>query len=640
MPTSAHKAAAAAPATAAPATVAATAAAPVPTPPVSAIPSLVGTMPVPPHASPWASCCLPTAPTLVSRTLRCPDCGEQFASREAQLLHQLNSGAPHAAAPPTTSAAASAVAAAAAAAAAPPTPSAPAAADGGIAAAITAAITAAVASATAAAAGGSGAAGGVAAAPTDGFAPKHGVRVLRSALDVAMVVPMLHAEAAVALDLEGELTPGAAQGIDLMQLYLPSIDLVLLIHSATIGAADVSRLLGPWLTSAAHVKVLCDCRADAEALRDCLGVRLQGVCDVQVLHAVLNRQLKQLPVAAVGASAVPAFFFPTGLHRLAAQCGGEAIGEHIAQLKTHFSRVFDESSGASGAEGRPFGSLPLSAEAATYAASDAWHTWLVYETLWPKAAADGLGAVVVAISERRACDFRDCPGGREKWEAAMAQAKERRLESRERRSGPRDAKDGKGARAEGGAEKRQKRSVAAPSPADKGDKGDTGDKGDKGDKKLSKRDQRKLEKKLTKGPPPGKVMCEACNVQMDDVPSQLRAHRAGKRHQLASSIVARKAACPLLLEWRPETSSKEVNPLSAHELRGAIEKFGALRKMDMAPSRLANGRWSATVEFCETASAAHVVAQKLLVVGDKAVTSGPVDALQADEQPNKKQRVQ
>jgi hypothetical protein len=59
-------------------------------------------------------------------------------------------------------------------------------------------------------------------------------------------------------------------------------------------AHGVSRLLGPWLTSPAHHKILCDCRADSEALQVVYGVRLQGVIDVQVLHAVLSKQLPQI----------------------------------------------------------------------------------------------------------------------------------------------------------------------------------------------------------------------------------------------------------------------------------------------------------------------------------------------------------
>ena len=55
----------------------------------------------------------------------------------------------------------------------------------------------------------------------------------------------------------------------------------LLVHTASMEAHGVSRLLGPWLTSPAHHKILCDCRADSEALQVVYGVRLQGVIDVQ-----------------------------------------------------------------------------------------------------------------------------------------------------------------------------------------------------------------------------------------------------------------------------------------------------------------------------------------------------------------------
>ena len=112
----------------------------------------------------------------------------------------------------------------------------------GITAAITAAVTAAMAQ------GGMGGAGGGGGGEV--FAPKHGVRLLRSALDVAMVVPLLQGEAAVAIDLEGELTPGEGQGVDLLQLYLPSLDLVLLVHAVRPSAARNPR-------PAAHRGICC-----------------------------------------------------------------------------------------------------------------------------------------------------------------------------------------------------------------------------------------------------------------------------------------------------------------------------------------------------------------------------------------------
>jgi hypothetical protein len=124
----------------------------------------------------------------------------------------------------------------------------------------------------------------------DGFAPKHGVRLLRRRLDLQMVLPLLLANPVTALDLEGQLDPympaagvkpsgvkptpgdgvaaetagedvGAASeagngvfGVDLLQVYVPSVDLVLLIYTPDMTPAAVARILGPWLTSAAHAK--------------------------------------------------------------------------------------------------------------------------------------------------------------------------------------------------------------------------------------------------------------------------------------------------------------------------------------------------------------------------------------------------
>ena len=67
----------------------------------------------------------------------------------------------------------------------------------GITAAITAAVSAAMAQGGVGAAGAHKAAG---AGVAEQFAPKHGVRLLRNAVDLAMVVPLLHAEPVVALD--------------------------------------------------------------------------------------------------------------------------------------------------------------------------------------------------------------------------------------------------------------------------------------------------------------------------------------------------------------------------------------------------------------------------------------------------------
>ena len=40
------------------------------------------------------------------------------------------------------------------------------------------------------------------------------------------------------------------------QVYVPSVDLVLLIHTGALAAAAVQRALGPWLSSREHLKAL------------------------------------------------------------------------------------------------------------------------------------------------------------------------------------------------------------------------------------------------------------------------------------------------------------------------------------------------------------------------------------------------
>ena len=574
------------------------------------------------HAAPVAAPRAPAmsgmvrAPPVSSeRTFSCPDCGELFPSFPAQLLHQLASEPAHAplAAEPTPVAA--------------PAAGAGAGTVDGIAAAIAAAVTAAMTP------GGVGAAGAPAAvsapAPAgagavEHFAPKHGVRLLRNALDVAMIVPLLYAEPVIALDLEGDLTPGETQGVDLMQLYLPSVDLALLVHTASMEAAEVSRLLGPWLTSAAHHKILCDCRADSEALQVVYGVRLQGVIDVQVLHAVLKKEL----AAAAKPAAKPPFFFPTGLSKLAAQYGGDELGVAAGDLKTRFSAIF----GAEGrrdksiAPGRPFRQLPLTADAVAYAALDAWNTWLVHEALWPRAVAEGLSAAVVAMSERRACDFRDCADGRALWEVAMGEAKERRREGKDGKKG----REQRGKATEQRAEPRTEASGGQPTSSPQSVPREKG--------------KRARHEKPEKAGPPGKVQCEVCGIQMDDVPGTLAAHRKGKRHLLAAAVCAKQAPPPLRAEWRPEKESKEANPLGPDDVRQAFAAFGGVRSVVMAEERGANGRWSATVEFDSSAAAAHAVGCRQLIVNDKAVTSEPLGVVAlanppAVANPPKKQRV-
>ena len=150
--------------------------------------------------------------------------------------------------------------------------------------------------------------------------PLHGTRLVATTLDLQMAVPLLMASPVSSLDLEGKLydgpTEGSAEGgqgggggakgggggggggggpggggtasdpehaaqVDLLQIYLPLVDVVLLVHVCSMAPAAVRTLLGPWLNSESHLKVLCDCRADAEALSLNFQIRMRGVIDVQ-----------------------------------------------------------------------------------------------------------------------------------------------------------------------------------------------------------------------------------------------------------------------------------------------------------------------------------------------------------------------
>ena len=126
----------------------------------------------------------------------------------------------------------------------------------------------------------------------ENFAPKHGVRLLKRELDVLMVLPLLLANPVTALDMEGQLDPhykpsldnsaptqdatrtategGHKFGVDLLQIYVPSADLVLLVYTPTISITKIASILGPWLTSAGHAKV----RRATFWSASCLSIRL------------------------------------------------------------------------------------------------------------------------------------------------------------------------------------------------------------------------------------------------------------------------------------------------------------------------------------------------------------------------------
>ena len=102
--------------------------------------------------------------------------------------------------------------------------------------------------------------------------------------------------------------------------------------------------------------------------------------------------------------------------------------------------------------------------------------------------------------------------GRALWEVAMAQAKERRREGKER---------GKGPEQRSGVAEGKPAPSPRPSPREKGERG-----------------KRARHEKSEKPGPPGKVQCEVCGIQMDDVPGTLAAHCKGKRHPHAESAVS------------------------------------------------------------------------------------------------------
>ena len=131
----------------------------------------------------------PAAPGASNRVdpHRCSDCGHIFASRQAKIAHQMLSGSPYGTVWP-------------------PEPSWPDASPHGL-------------SGTDPASDAATAALLALSAPASPHAPKHGVRVLRSMLEIAMAMPLLLAEAVTAIDLEGNLLPSSPScTIDMLQV--------------------------------------------------------------------------------------------------------------------------------------------------------------------------------------------------------------------------------------------------------------------------------------------------------------------------------------------------------------------------------------------------------------------------------------
>ena len=432
--------------------------------------------------------------------------------------------------------------------------------------------------------GAGGAAEAVAAAVAGGFAPKHGVRVVRRELDLALVAPLLHAEPICALDLEGELSSGPGCAVDLIQVYLPTRDLVLLVHCADLGPGAVRAALGGWLQSRDHVKVLCDVRADAEALLHRYAIRLEGVLDVQLAHAMLSGDLPQpaagaataATTAPAAAAASPEFFYPTGLSRLVAKYGGDALGAELTALKSEFGAYF-------GAEQRPFRAWPLSARALTYAASDAWCVWLVHASLWPLAERAGLGAALRAAAEQRACEFRDVSDGRQRWETALAT---RRAEKEARRASAPAAVPAR-------------RASASPYVVS------TGRTAEAAAAEREARRERKRANRAAKVARRVLPRCECCGVDFNHA-TQLAAHNAGKRHAAAAAVAAKAEPPPLRVHCAAA-------PLDEVALRAALRRFGELRKLRVHAAK-GEKAGRALAVFKRSAGAARAVAQRKIVV--------------------------
>ena len=542
----------------------------------AAILGLAATRVAPPAAlhSPAAPVALTTL-TANGTQFKCADCGELFLSRGARVAHQMLSGAPYTAAWPPPTAAPSRLAELQAA-----LEHAVAAEDYAKAAELQpqikqlkAAIEAAAAAATATAEADSAVAAG---------APKHGVRLLRSMLEVGLALPAIQAEPLVALDLEGDLTPSATCAVDLLQVYLPSVDAVLLVHVASLPREPLAALLRPWLESPRHLKVMCDPRADSHALQFLMGIRLQGVLDVQLCHAATTGELtrvvslaaemrRQYATPAKAAAADKQLVdrglpYPTGLSRLAATYCPREVAAPVAELKGRFGALFD-------AGHSPFRTLPLSAAAASYASADVWHIWLVYEALWTTLEQGALAAPVLLASESRAGDFRDVPSGRERWDRLMALAKSHKADKRTKGANT-AANTSANAAANAAANTAASAALAAavsdgnaavaeaasaPSPA-VGVGAVVGVVGADGPSTRKKRQ--------VSGPG-----CDVCGVCFSGT-KQLDEHLQGKRHAIAAAIASAGVPRTLAIECRQA-------PLDLTAIRTSFQPYGTISRVTL-----------------------------------------------------------
>ncbi|KAL3932954.1 MAG: hypothetical protein SGPRY_000491 [Prymnesium sp.] len=332
------------------------------------------------------------------------------------------------------------------------------------------------------------------------------------------------------------------------------------------------------------------------------------------------------------------FFFPTGLSRLTYEyCGKQVcgvpshdrracknaaeLGEPLAQLKSAFSRVF-ESGGA------PFRALPLSAEATTYAASDAWHVWLVHEALRPRLEAAALTPLVLRASEcfarrvseqsvraeraaesgqpeketwlgccrqalldTRASEFRDVFNGRELWDAKMKQARRRNVSKRQR---------------------------------DEGGKMREGGQGKEGGEGGERDGERPAKRRVVRGP-----MCAEGRVRFSGE-KQLEEHRGGKHHAMVASVVGKPQPTSLML--RASVTLEESKLLSA------LSVFGEVRRLQLLPKSSKHAGFGAILEYSSSAEVGRALGPKELYVDGIKVSVVPASGRDMEARERKREK--
>lgn len=170
--------------------------------------------------------------------------------------------------------------------------------------------------------------------------------------EVAAALRTLSAEKVLSVDCEGVSLSRTGQ-LCLLQLSTPAhqgLFHVFLFDILALGAGAFNTGLGALLEDASVTKLFYDVRRDAESLAHQYGVRVRGVCDMQLLEVSLRR-----------VRGAPIVYLP-GLARL--------LGDKFPHMEPGLQRIKDGMSSRYQAEPDLWRKRPLSREQQVYAAVD------------------------------------------------------------------------------------------------------------------------------------------------------------------------------------------------------------------------------------------------------------------------------